>query len=58
MRTSGAATEIRLIFAIGVVALGVALLLAGGPRNLMIVFENALRAAAKAIYQGWLSFRA
>ena len=57
MRTSGAAQETRLTLAIGVVALGVAMLLAGGPANLILVCENALRAVAEAIYQGWLSFR-
>ncbi len=58
MRTSGAATEGRLTLALGIVALGVAVLLAGGPADFMTACDNALRAAAEAIYQGWLSFRA
>lgn len=57
MRTSGAATESRLTLAIGIICLGVAILLAGGPANFFIACENALRAVAEAIYQGWLSFR-
>jgi len=58
MRTSGAATESRLTFAIGVIALGVIILLAGGPANFMNACENALRSVSEALYQGWLSFRA
>lgn len=58
MRTSGAATETRLTVAIGIVALGVIVLLAGGPANFMIACEHALRAVAESIYQGWLTFRA
>lgn len=58
MRTSGAATETRLTFAMFVIALCVAILLAGGPTNLMIACENALRSLYEAIYRGWLSFRA
>ena len=41
-----------------VIALCVAILLAGGPTNLMIACENALRSLYEAIYRGWLSFRA
>lgn len=57
MRTSGAATETRLTLAMGVIALGVIMLLAGGPANFMIACEHALRSVAESIYQGWLTFR-
>lgn len=57
MRTSGAATESRLTLAIAVVALGVVILLAGGPANFMNSCEHALRAVAESLYQSWLTFR-
>ena len=57
MRTSGASTESRMTLAIAIIALGMAMLLAGGPANLMQACENVLRATAEAVYQGWLSFR-
>lgn len=56
MRTSGAATETRLTFAMGIIALGVVMLLAGGPREFMLTCERAFQTVAEAIYQGWLSF--
>ena len=58
MRTSGVATESRMTLAIFLVALGIAIVLAGGPRDFMVACDNALRAVAESIYQGWLSFRA
>lgn len=57
MRTSGAATESRLTLAIALVALGIVILLAGGPTDFMHACEDALRALAESLYQGWLSFR-
>ena len=57
MRTSGAATESRMTLAIFLIALGAAIVLAGGPRDFMVACDNALRAVAEALYQGWLSFR-
>ena len=57
MRTSGAATESRMTLAIGLVALGMAVVLAGGPSSFFVVCDNALRSVAESIYQGWLSFR-
>jgi hypothetical protein len=56
MRTSGAATETRLTFAMGIIALGVVMLLMGGPREFMLACERALQSMAEAIYQGWLAF--
>ena len=56
MRTSGAATESRLTFAMGIIALGVVMLLAGGPREFMLSCERVLQSLAESIYQGWLSF--
>ena len=56
MRTSGAATETRLTFAMGVIVVGVVMLLAGGPHEFMLTCERALQSVAEAIYQGWLSF--
>ena len=58
MRTSGAATESRMTLAIGLVALGVIMVLAGGPHEFFVTCDKALRGLAEAIYQGWLSFRA
>jgi hypothetical protein len=46
-----------MTFAIFVIAFGVAILLAGGPTELFVACENALRAVAEAIYQWWVSFR-
>lgn len=57
MRTSGAATETRLTLAMGAIALGVIVLLAGGPSSFLIACEQALRSVAESIYQGWLTFR-
>jgi hypothetical protein len=57
MRTSGAATESRLIFAMVFVALFVCTVLAGGPKELMLTVENALRTIAATIVQIWLSWR-
>lgn len=56
MRTSGAASEHRLTLAMGIIALGVAMLLAGGPKEFFIACESALRGIAESIYQAWLSF--
>ena len=58
MRTSGATQESRLTLAVWVIALGVIILVAGGPGNLMNACENTLRSVAEAIYRGWLAFRA
>jgi hypothetical protein len=57
MRTSGAATESRMTLAIFAVALGMLIVLAGGPSNFFVACDKTLRAVAEAIYQGWLSFR-
>ena len=46
-----------MTFAIGVIALGVIVLLNGGPGNVMVACEQALRHVAEAIYQAYLSFR-
>ena len=56
MRTSGAPTESRMTFAMAVVALGVVVLLAGGPTPFMQACERGLQSVAEAIYQGWRSF--
>lgn len=55
MRTSGAASEHRLTFAVGIVALSLAMLLAGGPKAFFLMCEYALRGAAETIYQTWVS---
>jgi hypothetical protein len=44
--------------AMAIIVLGVAMLLAGGPANLMQLCESSLRTVAEWIYQSWLSFRA
>jgi hypothetical protein len=55
MRTSGAATESRMTLAMAIIALGVVMVLAGGPKDLMLACERGLQAAAESIYQAWLS---
>lgn len=57
MRTSGAATESRMTLAISLVALGVVMLLAGGPAELMLACERVLQGAAETVYQFWLRIR-
>jgi len=57
MRTSGAATETRMTLAVALVALGIVMLLAGGPSEFMFACENMLRQVAESIYAGWLTFR-
>jgi hypothetical protein len=56
MRTSGAPTEGRMTVAILLVCLAIAMLLAGGPREFVIVCENWVRWIAKAVYEGVQSF--
>ena len=46
-----------MTFAMGVIALGVIVLLYGGPGNVMVACEQALSRVAEAIYQAYLSFR-
>ena len=46
-----------MTLAMAIIALGMAMVLAGGPANLMQACESVLRATAEAIYQGLLSFR-
>ncbi len=53
MKTSGAATEHRMTIALVVVGVGIAMLLAGGPTELMIAFERALRSVGQSISQLW-----
>lgn len=57
MRTSGAATESRMTLAISLVALGVLMLLAGGPAEFMLASERALQKVAETAYQFWLNVR-
>jgi len=57
MRTSGAATESRLTIAMGIVAILFLMVLAGGPRELMVLVEDGMWAVAETIYQAWVSFR-
>lgn len=56
MRTSGAVTESRMTLAMAVIALGVVMLLAGGPAQFMLACERALQSIAEAVYRGWLAF--
>lgn len=56
MRTSGAVTESRMTLAMAVIALGVVMLLAGGPAEFLLACERALQGIAEAIYRGWLAF--
>lgn len=45
-----------MTLAIAIIALGVVMLLAGGPKDVMLACESALQGAAEAIYQSWLRF--
>lgn len=56
MRTSGAASEHRLVGAMLLIVLGMAMVLAGGPREFMLACEDGLRSVAEAIYQAWRAF--
>jgi len=40
----------------GIIAIGVAMLLAGGPSAFMLACEHALRTGADVLYQGWQTF--
>ncbi len=57
MRTSGTATESRLTVAILVVALGLLVLLAGGPTEFLKLVEAALESAASSAYQAFQGAR-
>jgi hypothetical protein len=46
-----------MTLAIAVIALGVMVLLAGGPAELANACEQTLRTVAEATYQAWVSFR-
>jgi hypothetical protein len=50
MRTSGAATETRMTLAVGLVALGIAMLLAGGPTEFMLASERVLQGIAETVH--------
>jgi hypothetical protein len=57
MRTSGAANESRLTFATAAVALGMIMVLMGGPAEFMKTAEAMLQGVAEAIYQAWANFQ-
>ena len=57
MRTSGAPTESKMTAAMAIIALGVVMLLAGGPTNFMKACERGLQTVAESVYQGWRSFK-
>jgi hypothetical protein len=44
-----------MTLAMAIIALGVVMVLAGGPKDLMLACERGLQAAAESIYQAWLS---
>jgi hypothetical protein len=46
-----------MTIAIALVALGVVMVLAGGPANFMQACERGLQAVAESVYQGWRSFK-
>jgi hypothetical protein len=57
MRTSGAATETRLTLATAAVALGMIMVLMGGPAEFMRAAEAMLWGGAEALHQAWVNFR-
>jgi hypothetical protein len=54
MRTSGAATESQMTVMVCLVALGILMLLAGGPSEFMTRCERALQGVAETAHQAWL----
>jgi hypothetical protein len=57
MRTSGAPTESKMTVAMALIALGVVMVLAGGPVNFFQACERGLQSVAESLYQGWRSFK-
>ena len=57
MQTSGAASEGGMVLAVVLIALGVAVVLLGGPRETLVVIESTLRASADVIMSIVQQFR-
>ena len=58
MRTSGASTDTPMIVAVCFIALGVVLLLAGGPNELLRVLDRALQTVGDTLLNAYQNFRA
>ena len=54
MRTSGAGNETQMIVAVGLVALGIVVLLAGGPSEFLTTCEQVLRGLAESAQEAWV----
>jgi hypothetical protein len=54
MRTSGSGTETRLMVAVTLIALGMVMVLAGGPSQFLSNCEHALRGVATTLHDAWL----
>jgi hypothetical protein len=58
MRTSGAGSERWMVIVIVLIVFGFSVVLAGGPRDLMVDIQDALKAVAGAIVQAYQNARA
>ena len=57
MKTSGGSTETAMIVAVCCIALGLLVLLGGGPREVLLVLDRAIHSLADALIQAYQSFR-
>jgi hypothetical protein len=58
MRTSGASTDTPLTVAILCIAIGLIVVFAGGPGELLRVLDRALQSMGEALFKAYQSFRA
>jgi hypothetical protein len=58
MRTSGASTETTLIIAVVCVAVGILVILAGGPGEVLRVLDGAVHSVGDALFKAYQHFRA
>ena len=58
MRTSGASTDTPMIIAVCGVALGLLVLFAGGPGELLHVLDRAIQSVGDALLKAYQNFRA
>jgi hypothetical protein len=58
MRTSGASTDTPLIIAVVCVAIGMLVIFAGGPDDVLRVLDRAVRSLGDALFSAYQHFRA
>jgi hypothetical protein len=57
MRTSGAATESRMIIAVVLIALTLLIAFAGGPREFLLTLQDAVQAVGAFLFTTYQNFR-